>query len=203
MRVGRLQRKLVFFILLFGSFSLIFSSVAYYSLSHAPAQQFMAWGVFSPSGTLSNYFSGAEANVTVGKTLNWHFAITNEMGSIQYARVVYRLGNVNSSSPNATSPANSVPELGISEIFVPNAQTAVLNYTWSITSNYTQGGLVFINLNVNGQPISPSVGAVGGQRFRFFFELWTYDVASNTFEYGYKGSNSRIGSPLQLWFNVV
>lgn len=198
-----MQRRIVFFFLLFGSFSLIFSSVAYYSLSHVPAQQFIAWGVFSPSGTLSNYFSGAEANITVGKTLNWHFAITNEMGSIQYVKVVYRLGNSTSTSPNATSPADSVSELGSSEVFVPNARTAVLNYTWSISSNYTQGGLVFINLNVNGQSTSPSLGAVGGQKFRFFFELWTYDVASNNFEYGYRGSNSRIGSPLQVWFNVV
>ena len=198
-----MQRKIVVFLLLFGSFSLVFSSFAYYNLSHPPAQQFIAWGVFSPSGTLSNYFSGAEANVTVGKTLNWHFAIANEMGSIQYIRVVYRLGNNTSANPNATSPAGSVLQLGSSEIFVPNARTALLNFTWSITSNSSQGRLVFINLNINGQPISPSVGAVGGQRFRFLFELWTYDVASNSFEYGYKGPGSWIGSPLQVWFNFV
>jgi hypothetical protein len=197
------QRKIVLFILLFASFSLVFSSFAYYSLSHPPAQEFIAWGVFSPSGTLSNYFSGAEANVTIGTTLTWHFAITNQMGSIQYVRVVYRLGNSTSPSPNATSPANSVLMLGSSEIFVPNTRTAVLNYTWSIPSNYTQGGLVFINMNINGQSISPPVGAVGGQKFRFFFELWTYDTVSGSFEYGYKGPSSRIGSPLQLWFNVV
>jgi hypothetical protein len=197
------QPKIVLFILLFASFSLVFSSFAYYSLSRPPAQEFIAWGVFSPSGTLSNYFSGGEANVTVGKTLTWHFAITNEMGSIQYVRVVYRLGNSTSPSPNATSPAGSVPELGSTEVFVPNSRTAVLNYTWKIASNYTQGGLVFMNLNINGQSISPRVGTVGGQKFRFFFELWTYDTVSGSFEYGYKGSSSRIGSPLQLWFNIV
>ena len=197
-----MQRRVVFFLLFFACFSLVFSSFAYYSLSRAPAQQFIGWGVYSPTGTLSGYFQGAYANVTVGETLNWHFAITNEMGSIQYVRVVYRLGNGTSTSPNATSPA-SVPEFGSSEIFVPNTQTALLNYTWSIPSNYSRGGLVFINLNINGQSISPSVGAVGGQRFRFFFELWTYDVVSNSFEYGYKGSGSRIGSPLQVWFNFV
>lgn len=202
MRTGLVQRKVVLFLLFFACFSLVFSSFAYYSLSHVPAQQFIAWGVFSPTGTLSNYFQGAQANVTAGVTLNWHFAITNDMGSVQYVRVVYRLGNGTSTSPNATSPA-SVPALGSGEIFVPNAQTASLNYAWSIPSNYSRGGLVFINLNINGQSISPSVGAVGGQRFRFFFELWTYDVVSNSFEYGYKGSGSRIGSPLQVWFNFV
>ena len=202
MKAEPVQRKFLLFLLFFACLSLVFSSFAYYSLSHAPAQQFIAWGVFSPTGTLSNYFQGAQANVTAGETLNWHFAITNDMGSVQYVRVVYRLGNSTSATPNATSPS-SVPELGSSEIFVPNMQTALLNYTWSIPSNSSRGGLVFINIIINGQHISPSVGAIGGQRFRFFFELWTYDVVSNSFEYGYKGSGSRIGSPLQVWFNFL
>jgi hypothetical protein len=63
--------------------------------------------------------------------------------------------------------------------------------------------MVFINMTINGQQVSPPVGAVLGQRFRFFFELWTYDVASNSFQYGYKGQNSRVGLPLQVWFNAA
>ena len=189
-------------LLLFASFSLVYSSVAYYSLSRPPTQEFMAWGVFSPSGTLSNYFSGAGANVTMGETLNWHFAVSNQMGSIQYAQVVYRLGNSASANPNATVPG-TVPQLGNSSIFIPNAQTAIVNFTWVITSRNTVGGMVFITMTINGQQVSPSVGAVAGQRFRFFFELWTYDLASNSFQYGYKGQNSRVGVPLQVWFNSL
>ena len=98
-------------LLLFGSFSLVYSSVAYYSLSRLPSQEFMAWGIFSPSGSLSNYFSGAGANITVGQTLDWHFAITNQMGSIQYVQVVYRLANSTSPNPNATVPAPVRPLL--------------------------------------------------------------------------------------------
>jgi hypothetical protein len=163
----------------------------------------MAWGIFSPSGTLSNYFSGSEAKVTVGKVLNWHLAITNQMGSIQYVQVVYRLGNGTSAHPNATVPASSLPQLGNSSIFIPNTQTALLNFTWSIDSDQTGGGTVFLNMTINGRQVSPSVGAVGGQKFRFFFELWTYDVASNSFQYGYKGQNSWVGVPLQVWFSSL
>ena len=190
-------------LLLFASFSLVYSSIAYYSLSRPPAQEFMGWGVFSASGSLSNYFSGVGANVTVGETLNWHFAVTNQMGSIQYVQVVYRLGNGTSANPNATFPGSTVPQLGNSSIFLPNAQTALVNFTWVITSRNPAGGMVFINMTINGQKFSPSVGAVAGQRFRFFFELWTYDVASNSFQYGYKGQNSRVGVPLQVWFNSL
>ena len=181
-------------------FSLVYSSVAHYALSRPPAQMFIAWGIFSPTGTLSNYFSGSEANVTAGKVMNWHLAITNQMGSIQYVKVVYRLGNATTTGPNATVPASSIPQLGTSSIFIPNAQTALMNFTWSI-SNKTRGGIVFLNMTINDQPVSPSVGAAGGQKFRFFFELWTYDVASNSFQYGYKGQNSWVGVPLQVWFN--
>ena len=198
-----MQRKVAVLLLLFVSFSLVYSSIAYYSLSRPPAQEFMAWGVFSPSGSLSNYFSGSGANVTKGETLKWHFAVTNQMGSIQYVQVVYRLGNSTSANPNATVPGSSVLQLGNSSIFIPNAQTALVNFTWVITSRNPAGGMVFINMTINGQKFSPSVGAVAGQRFRFFFELWTYDVASNSFQYGYKGQNSRVGVPLQIWFNSL
>jgi len=188
-------------LLLFGSFSLVYSSVAYYSLSRPPSQEFIAWGIFSPSGSLSNYFSGAGANVSVGQTLDWHFAITNQMGSIQYVQIVYRLANGTSPNPNATVPANIVPQLGNSSVFIPNGRTAFVNFTWSVTSKSSQGGMIFINMRINGQQVSPPVGAVGGQRFRFFFELWTFDIASNSFQYGYKGQSSRVGVPLQVWFN--
>jgi|GEM_PF-6177982 len=198
-----MQRRVAVLLLLFSSFSLVYSSIAYYSLIRPPAQEFMGWGVFSASGSLSNYFSGVGANVTVGETLNWHFAVTNQMGSIQYVQVVYRLGNGTSVNPNATVPGSTVPQLGNSSIFIPNAQTALVNFTWVITSRNPAGGMVFINMTINGQKFSPSVGAVAGQRFRFFFELWTYDVASNSFQYGYKGQNSRVGVPLQVWFNSL
>ena len=188
-------------LLLFGSFSLVYSSVAYYSLSRPSSQEFMAWGIFSPSGSLSNYFSGAGANVPVGQTLDWHFAITNQMGSIQYVQIVYRLANITSPNPNATVPASIVPQLGNSSVFIPNGRTAFVNFTWSVTSKSSQGGMIFINMRINGQQVSPPVGAVGGQRFRFFFELWTFDIASNSFQYGYKGQSSRVGVPLQVWFN--
>ena len=180
---------------------MVYSSVAYYSLSRPPSQEFMAWGIFSPSGSLSNYFSGAGANVPVGQTLDWHFAITNQMGSIQYVQIVYRLANGTSPNPNATVPANIVPQLGNSSVFIPNGRMAFVNFTWSVTSKSSQGGMIFINMRINGQQVSPPVGAVGGQRFRFFFELWTFDIASSSFQYGYRGQSSRVGVPLQVWFN--
>jgi hypothetical protein len=188
------------FAVLLASFSLVYSSIAYYALSKPPSQPFVAWGVFSPNDTLSNYFSGVGANVTTHKVLNWHFELTNEMGSIQYVGIVYRLGNSSSVNPNATTPARAVPQIGNTSRFIPNGQTESINFAWDIDSETTAGGLVILKMTINGQQVSSPVGAVKGLKFRFFFELWTYDLRSNSFLYG---ANAVSGNWLQVWFNAV
>src|SRR5438093_12395115 len=104
------------------------------------------------------------------------------MGSIQYVQVVYRSANSTSPNPNTTVPGSTVWQLGNRSIFIPNAQTGFVNFTWTINSKApSPGGMVFITMTINGQQVSPSVGAIGGQRFRFFFELWTFHIASSSF----------------------
>ena len=169
-------------------------------MSKPPAQPFFAWGLYSQNGTLSNYFSGVGINVTTHKVLNWHFEVTNKMGSIQYVGIVYRLGNSTSGSPNATAPARTIPQIGNNSRFIPSGQTASINFTWDINSETRAGGLTVLNLTVNGQQVASPVGALQGQRFRFFFELWRYDLTSNSFLYGL---NSGGGDWLQIWFNAV
>ena len=185
---------------LLATFSLVYSSIAYYALSRPPAQSFFAWGVYSQNGSLSNYFSGVGTNVTTHKVLSWHFEVTNQMGSIQYVGIVYRLGNSTSKNPNATDPASTIPQIGNTSSFIPNGHTASINFTWDINSEMQAGRLVVLNLTVNGQQVSPPVGTIQGLRFRFFFELWRYDLASNSFVYG---PNSGSGNWLQIWFNAV
>jgi len=197
------RRRVIIFVVLFASFSLVYSSIAYYAVSKPPAQPFIGWGVSSPDETLSNYFSGVGTNVTTHKVLTWHFEVTNQMGSIQYIGIVYRLGNSTSRIPNATAPAITVPPIGNTSRFIPNGQTASINFTWSIDFEHQAGGLVVLNMTINGQQVSPTVGAVKGLKFRFFFELWTYDLTTNSFLYGYQGLGSRVGDWLQMWFNAA
>jgi len=191
------------FVVLLASFSLIYSSIAYYALSKGPAQPFIAWGIYSPGETLSNYFSGGGMNITSHKVLTWHFEVSNQMGSIQYVGIVYRLGNGTSKVPNATAPANAIPQIGNTSRFIPNGQTASINFTWNINSENQAGGLMVLNMTINGQQAAPPVGAVKGLKFRFFFEIWTYNLTANSFLYGYEGPASRIGNWLQIWFNAT
>lgn len=195
-----MKRKTLFFLALFVSLSTVYSSITYFATCKPPAQEYIAWGIFSQNGSLSNYFSGGGANITLGRTFNWHFNVTNMMGSIQYVQVIYRLANDTSASPNATIPAN-VLQIGNDSIFIPNGQTGFLAFTWVLNSRSIVNGMEFVNLTINGQKVTPAIGAVGGH-FRFFFELWTYDTGSGSFLYGYEVQNARIGAPLQLWFNV-
>lgn len=185
------------------SFSLVYGSIAYYAQSKPPAQAFIAFGVYSQYDTLSNYFSGVGMNVTANKTLSWQFSVTNKMGAIQYVGIVYRLGNNTSVNPNSTAPASNLAQIGNTSRFIPNGQTAFINFTWSINSEKKAGGLVSLDLIINGQQVSSTIEAVNGMKFRFFFELWSYDLTTNSFLYGYQGQGSRVGNWLQIWFNAA
>jgi len=191
------------------SFSLVYGSAAFYILSPRPHQPFLAFGVFSPEGVLSGFSSGTNMNVTINQVLNWHLVVTNEMGSVQYVRIVYRLGNSSTAAPTSVEPSTAAC---ISELLTPNClETYVFIapgreadpvFTWSVQSENVTVGVTRLHLLVNGQQFSSSVGALNGRNFRFIFELWTFDQASNSFQYGWQGSFSRVGTWLQVWFNA-
>jgi hypothetical protein len=89
------------------------------------------------------------------------------------------------------------------ERFVSDGETSNIDFTWTIESTNRTGDLVFVNLQINGQSVSSGpVGAVSGGKFRLIFELWTFDLASGSFQYGYPGEISQVGTWLQVWFNV-
>jgi len=135
--------------------------------------------------------------------------VTNEMGSVQYVRIVYRLGNSSTAAPTSVEPSTAAC---ISELLTPNClETYVFIapgreadpvFTWSVQSENVTVGVTRLHLLVNGQQFSSSVGALNGRNFRFIFELWTFDQASNSFQYGWQGSSSRVGTWLQVWFNA-
>ncbi len=196
-----MRRKIIVFLVFFAAFSLVYSSIGFYALSPRPSQPFMGFGVFSENGLLSGYVNGTNP-VMVNRTFNWHLDVTNRMGVIQYVGIVYRIGNGSTASPTTSQPA-SVPQFGIADMFIANGETGMISFAWSIISKNETGGSVFPNLMINGQRFTSPIGALSGRDFRLIFELWTFDVPSSSFQYGWKGPNSRVGSWLQVWFNVA
>ena len=141
--------------------------------------------------------------ITPPQTLNWNLTVANRTGREQFIMVIVRIGNSTTFSPNVTSPAAPLPELGRVDRFVSDGETSNINFTWTVESTNQTGGVVFLNLRINGQSVSSApVGAVSGRDFRLIFELWTFDLSSGSFQYGYPGEFAQIGTWLQVWFST-
>ena len=179
----------------------MYSSITFFLLRTPPSEPFIGFGIFPDTGTLSQYFQTSGSTVSVNQTLNWHLQVTNKMGSVQFVRIVFRLENETLPTPNETGPA-ATSQIGEATFFVLNGENSSVNFDWRILRTSQFGNLTFLALRINGQQLSPAVGATAGNRFRFIFELWTLDNPSGSFRYGWQSQNGRIGSWLQIWFNT-
>jgi hypothetical protein len=199
-----LWHRLAPFLIVFVSLSLVFSSVAYYATSNQPAQPFMSFGISSSHG-LQQYIPNSNLTITPPQTTNWTITIGNEMNTAQFAMVVVRLGNSTTQSPNSTTPTPTAPELSATQMFLGIGETSQLSFSWTVQSVYQTGNLVLLNMYINGQSTAGQlqIGAISGRNFRLIFELWTYDITTGSFEYGYPGMNGTVGEWLQVWFNVA
>lgn len=198
------MRRVAAFFIFFVSFSLVYISIAYYLVSPKAFQPFMAFGVFSESGSLSTYTGGFPLPVPENQTMTWSLEVVNKMGAVQFVRLQYRVGNSTTGTPNNTFPApDSAPTVGKLEAFIAGGDTRRFEFTWAVLKKVQSGGTVYLDMVVNGTTISPPIGAVSGDNFRFMFELWTFDVDTNSFQYGWQQESSRVGSWLQVWFDAA
>jgi len=196
-----MKHRLATYLVIFISLATIFTSATFYIISPKPAQSYMGFGVYSQQG-LQGYVPG-NMTVTPPQTLNWNLTVANRTGREQFIMVIVRLGNSTTFSPNVTSPATPLPELGRIDGFVSDGETSNINFTWTVESTNQTGAVVFLNLRINGQSVSSApVGAVSGLDFRLIFELWTFDLSSGSFQYGYPGEFAQIGTWLQVWFST-
>ncbi len=199
-----MRRRTVVFLVLLISFTAVYSSAAFYLLSPPAFQPFMAFGVLSDQGTLSGYTPGSGLGLPLNQIVNWHLEITNRMGTVEFVRVVFRIGNLTTESPAETSPASSVPPIGTFERFISNEMTETINFDWQVVSTISSGGSVFPEVQIgNRSPVLSKVGTATGRDLRIIFELWTYNTAADTFQYGWTSEGRVFGDWLQVWFDIT
>ena len=196
-----MKHRLATYLVVFISLATIFTSATFYIISPKPTQSYMGFGVYSQQG-LHGYVPG-NMTITPPQTLNWNLTVANRTGREQFIMVIVRIGNSTTFSPNVTSPATLLPELGRLDRFVGDGETSNINFTWTVQSTNQTGDLVFLNLQINGQSVSSApIGSVSGSNFRLIFELWTLDLSTGSFQYGYPGEFAQIGTWLQVWFST-
>src|SRR2546425_12774899 len=87
------HQKAVLFLVFLASFTIVYSSVAFFALSKPAGQAFIGFGLFASNGSLSSYYQNSGApNVTIGQTLNWRVQIANRIGQTELAEILARLG---------------------------------------------------------------------------------------------------------------
>src|SRR5438094_7511173 len=147
-----MQDRIAIFLVVFVCLTAIFSSVTFYIISPKPAQPFMGFGVFSQQG-LQGYVP-SNMIITPPQTFDWNLTVTNRTGKEQFIMVIVRIGNSTTSSPNVTSPATPLPELGRLDSFVSDGETSNINFPCTVESTNQTVSLVLLNLQINGNSVS-------------------------------------------------
>lgn len=181
-----MKREFSVFIVLFLFFLSIYAAIAFYTTTPKPSQPFIGFGVYSREGLLG--YTGPNSTVVVNQSNEWTLNVTNKMGSTQFVQVVSRLGNQTSVSPNATSPS-FLPVLTNMTKFVPNQDSSLLSFNWTITSVTSN----YLALDVNRHSLNSTLSNSVGSPYRFFFEIWTFNTSLDKFQYY---------TWLQIWFSV-
>ncbi len=172
-----------------------------------PGEQFFQLYVLGSGGKLEHYYPNDNPEIAVNSTVQWYVGLTNSMGSVQYVSVRFKLGNESTTQPNETlaTPSDAPTLTQYSQVLLDN-ETWEFPFEWSIIK--VNGGRnstsTSLTLNVNGTTIDmPDPTSVAGRNFRIIVELWVYNPATDSLEFGWVSGSNRRASWLQVWFNAT
>ncbi|MGC9069265.1 MAG: hypothetical protein ACP5IZ_09890 [Thermoprotei archaeon] len=187
--------------------SLIFySSIAYVLTTPRPSDQFFQLYVLGSNKTLTNYYPNNTPNISPNTTVNWYIGVTNYMGSAQIVCVKVKLSNSTIAPPNSTSaiPSNS-PVIADFCSILPNNTTWEFPFSWKIIKVDKIADSAYLTLSVNEEKLAKvtEVSAKRGMNFRIIIELWTFDLNSEKFIFGWTTNGKKEAAWTQIWFNAT
>jgi len=191
---------------IFISAMVIFSTLAYVSVTPRPREQFFQIYVLGETGKAERYYPNNNPNIPSGKAVKWYLGTTNFMGSVQYVVIKVKLGNSTIKAPDdinyTPSPA---PVLLQFKRVLMNNETWEFPFIWTIQKIDAHDNVISPTmLEINGVAVRNSqVRASKGYNFRVVFELWTFDPESVGFVFGWRTGAERRVAWLQIWFNAT
>lgn len=164
---------------------------------------FFIMAVLGKDNMLRDYYPNGDSNIEVGFLVLWNIVVHSNMGDSQY--VAIRVKALNSTTPGSgvlsPSPVPALLELRYS---LTGNETISLPFHWSILKINNQGSSVVINQFVINEVLyTVNVSAMYGFNFRFVFELWYYNTASQNFEFAWRSGGVQHCIWNQLWFNAT
>lgn len=185
--------------------TIVASGVAYAVLSPT-SERFYAMYVLGSSGLVEHYYPNDDPDLAIGEPVNWTIGVYNHMGSLQYVVVRVKLLNSTLPSPNQMTgtPSAVTPMFEFARVLVDN-ETWSIPFVWRIlTVNPTAGELLVTGISINQIPLTGDLArAVSGFNYRFVFELWFYDGATNDLVFSWHTQSTRYSVWTQIWFNVT
>jgi hypothetical protein len=193
------------FLVIFLTLLVVFEVIAYVSTTPRPQEQFFQFYALGSNRMAADYFPNDDPNLRLGELVNWYVGVTDLMSNVQLVSIRVKLGNQTISAPNDTqgvpSPAPLVAEFMRS---IQENQTWELAFAWRISKASSVGGSTrILELQINNQTFAvQGLSARSGNNFRLILELWTWNVDTAAFEFGWSTSTEHRVAWLQLWFNV-
>ena len=195
----------------FQDYSTLFlvSSLAFVLLAASPAlsivvsfprggERFSELWLLGPNHMAEDY----PFNVRVGEQYSVYLGLGNHMGGSMYYAVYVKFRNQTQPLPNATtSTPSALPPLNEFRTFVSDGGTWEKLVTFSVSEASSFENASFVNrLIINDQNTWVNSSAIWdsenkGFYYQLFFELWFYNVASESFEF----YNRFVG----IWLNMT
>ena len=183
----------------------IFTTLAYVATTPRPSEQFFQIYVLGDDHRLEHYYPNDNSTINPYTTVRWYVGVTNSMASAQYVILEFKLGNASIPPPNenTTTPSPAPILVQYDRVLLQN-ETWEFPFTWEIVGENRSGNAVSLELNVNGTVISmASPETQSGRDYRMIIELWVYDSASNSLQFGWTTNSQRRAAWLQVWFSAM
>ena len=183
----------------------IFTTLAYVATTPRPSEEFFQIYVLGDDHRLEHYYPNDNSTISPHTIVRWYVGATNSMASAQYAILEFKLGNASIPAPNEnTATPSSAPILVQYDRVLLQNETWEFPFSWEIVGENQTGSAISLEVNVNGTTIKmPNPITQGGRNFRIFIELWVYNPASNSVEFGWETGSQRRAAWLQVWFNAT
>ena len=191
-------------------FLIVFEAAAYVAVTPNASENFFELYLLGANRLADDYYPYNSQFIETGQPVRWYVRVGNRMGSMQYVNIHVKLGNQTINPPNETtaspSPAPLVAEF---KQFILNNETWEMPFVWRILNFTTTGDghSRIIQLQIGNVtfalPNSPTCPSLRSCRFRFIFELWTWNVDYADFQIGWWNGGKQRVAWLQLWFNLA
>lgn len=183
----------------------IFSTLAYLATTPRSSEEFFQVYVLGEDHRLEHYYPNDNSTISSYTMVHWYVGVTNSMASAQYATLEFKLGNTSIPAPNenTTTPSPAPVLVQYDRVLLQN-ETWEFPFTWEIVGENRTGNAVSLELDVNGTVI-PMVNpeTQNGRNYRMILELWVYDPATNSVQFGWTTNSQRRAAWLQVWFNAT